>query len=108
MGYHQTVSSPICLADVLRTHEAGGYDSYAAFAADIDTLISNSFYFNDEDSIEWIGTCMLQADLNAAKDALKATGLARLLADPSAAGAHEPPLALTDQSGAESAADFEA
>ena len=81
-AYHAEVKSPICLGEIASAYEAGRYATYADFASDVDLLISNSFFYNDEDSIEWIGTCMLQADLSLIRDEMAKKGLA--LASPAA------------------------
>ena len=52
--YYQTVANPICLAQIAERHEKGLYASYQAFHADIELLISNAYYFNDEHSLEWV------------------------------------------------------
>ena len=79
VAYHQTVEEPICLSEISDKHSNEAYPSYAAFEADLDKLISNSFLFNHEDTLHWIGTCMLNKDLTIVRDELKAAGHQRIL-----------------------------
>ena len=81
--YHKQVDAPICLRDMMTRAEAdgppAGYDSYGTFHRDVEQLMNNSFGFNDDDTIEWIHTCMIQKDYNDACQELKVAGLDHLL-----------------------------
>ena len=50
-----------CLEQIMQKAQGadGGYPSYQAFHADVESLISNAYLFNEEDSLEWILTCTL-------------------------------------------------
>jgi len=83
--YYQTVREPITLEQILHRHEDEAYPCFHAFAQDVAHLISNSFYFNDTTSQEWIATCMMQKEMSECKDDMKRAGLGGLLTAPLAA-----------------------
>ncbi len=63
----------------MRTAYDGEYETFRAFDDDVSRLVSNAFRFNDDDTIYWIGACMLKKDYDDAKNGLKAAGLAHIV-----------------------------
>ena len=77
--YHDSVAKPICLHDISEAVETHGYASYRAFHSDVETMVSNAFLYNADDSTGWIMACMFQNDVDELQRELTAAGLARLL-----------------------------
>ena len=63
-----------CARDSARASEPRSWARVAAACAD-------SYLFNEDDTLYWICTCMLQKDLSDVRDELRAIGLAHLLTD---------------------------
>ena len=83
--YHKIVERPISFSEIDAAVGANAYaGSYAAFHADVERLLSNAFLFNEDDTLYWIGACMLQKELHDVVDEFKAAGVSALLIKPSA------------------------
>ena len=79
LEYHATITSPLCLSEIADRAQRHEYTSYANFHVEVERLLSDAFCFHEPNTLGWVLTEMMQAELHIVRDELLQHGCGHLL-----------------------------